>query len=46
MIHALAVADIGIAVGTGESVNMDAADIMFPGENPKMLVDLYDLSLK
>ena len=32
---ALAVADIGIAVGTGESVNMDAADIMFPGENPK-----------
>ena len=43
---ALAVADIGIAVGTGESVNMDAADIMFPGENPKMLVDLYDLSIK
>ena len=43
---ALAIADIGIAVGTGESVNMDAADIMFPGENPKMLVDLYDLSVK
>ena len=43
---ALAVADIGIAVGTGESVNMEAADIMFPGEEPKMLVDLYDLSVK
>jgi len=43
---ALAVADVGIAVGTGESVNMDAADIMFPGDAPKMLVDLYDLSVK
>tara|TARA_B100000614_G_scaffold110200_1_gene98899 strand:- start:11781 stop:14513 length:2733 start_codon:yes stop_codon:yes gene_type:complete len=43
---ALAVADVGIAVGTGESVNMDAADIMFPGDQPKMLVGLYDLSVK
>ena len=43
---ALAVSDVGIAVGTGESVNLDAADIMFPGENPRMLVDLYDLSVK
>jgi Cd2+/Zn2+-exporting ATPase len=42
---ALAVADIGVAVGTGESVNLEAADIMFPGDEPKMLVDLYDLSV-
>ena len=27
-------------------MNLDAADIMFPGENPRMLVDLYDLSVK
>ena len=43
---ALAVADIGVAVGTGESVNLEAADVMFPGDEPKMLVDLYDLSVK
>ena len=43
---ALAVADVGIAVGTGETVNLEAADIMFPGDEPKMLVDLYDLSVK
>jgi Cd2+/Zn2+-exporting ATPase len=43
---ALAVADVGIAVGTGESVNMEAADIMFPGDNPKMLLELHDLSRK
>ena len=43
---ALAVADVGVAVGTGESVNLEAADIMFPGDNPKMLVDLHDLAVK
>ena len=43
---ALAVADVGIAVGTGESVNMEAADIMFPGDEPKTLIDLHDLSRK
>ncbi|MDP6333210.1 MAG: HAD-IC family P-type ATPase [Candidatus Poseidoniaceae archaeon] len=43
---ALAVADVGIAVGTGESVNMEAADIMFPGDEPKMLLELHDLSRK
>jgi Cd2+/Zn2+-exporting ATPase len=43
---ALAVADVGVAVGTGESVNLEAADIMFPGEDPKMLVDLHDLAVK
>ena len=43
---ALAVADVGIAVGIGESVNMEAADIMFPGDEPKTLIDLHDLSRK
>lgn len=43
---ALAVADVGVAVGTGESVNLEAADILFPGDNPKMLVDLHDLAVK
>jgi Cd2+/Zn2+-exporting ATPase len=43
---ALAVADVGVAVGTGESVNLEAADIMFPGDDPKMLVDLHDLAVK
>ena len=43
---ALAVADVGIAVGTGESVNMDAADIMFPGDEPRTLIELHDLSRK
>ena len=43
---ALAVADVGIAVGTGESVNLEAADIMFPGDEPKMLLELHDLSKK
>ena len=43
---ALAVADVGIAVGTGESVNLEAADIMFPGDEPKMLLELHDLSRK
>ena len=43
---ALAVADVGVAVGTGESVNLEAADVMFPGDEPKMLIELDDLSVK
>ena len=30
---ALAVADLGIAVGSGEQVNLDAADVLVPGED-------------
>ena len=41
---ALAVADVGVAVGTGESVNMEAADILIPGDDPRMLTEMIDLA--
>ena len=43
---ALAVADVGVAVGTGESVNLEAADILIPGDDPRMLTDMVDLARK
>ena len=41
---ALAVADVGVAVGSGESVNIEAADVMIPGDDPRMLTDLLKLA--
>lgn len=41
---ALAVADVGVAVGTGESVNLEAADILIPGDDPSMLTEMIDLA--
>jgi Cd2+/Zn2+-exporting ATPase len=41
---ALAVADVGVAVGSGESVNVEAADVLIPGDNPRMLADLLKLA--
>ena len=41
---ALAVADVGVAVGSGESVNVEAADVMIPGDDPRMLADLLKLA--
>ena len=41
---ALAAADIGVAVGSGEQVNLDAADILIPGEDPRALANLIQLS--
>jgi len=41
---ALALADVGVAVGTGETVNLEAADVLIPSENPLMLADLIDLA--
>ena len=41
---ALALADVGVAVGTGETVNLEAADVLIPSDNPLMLTDLIDLS--
>ena len=41
---ALAAADIGVAVGSGEQVNMDAADILIPGQDPRALTNLIELS--
>ena len=41
---ALALADVGVAVGTGETVNLEAADVLIPSEDPLMLTNLIDLS--
>ena len=41
---ALAIADVGVAVGTGETVNLEAADVLIPSDNPLMLADLIDLA--
>lgn len=43
---ALAVSDVGVAVGSGESVNLEAADVLIPGDNPAILLDLIDTSRK
>ena len=43
---ALAVADVGVAVGTGESVNLEAADILIPSDDPRMLTEMVDLARK
>ena len=43
---ALAVADVGVAVGTGESVNLEAADVLIPGDDPSMLTEMIDLARK
>tara|TARA_B100001996_G_scaffold265140_1_gene206918 strand:- start:429 stop:2996 length:2568 start_codon:yes stop_codon:yes gene_type:complete len=41
---ALAAADVGIAVGSGDQVNLDAADVLIPGEDPRALSRLITLS--
>ncbi len=41
---ALAVADVGVAIGTGEAVNLEAADVLVPGDDPKLLTEMIDLS--
>ena len=41
---ALAAADIGVAVGSGEQVNLDAADILIPAKDPRALANLIHLS--
>jgi len=41
---ALAAADIGVAVGSGEQVNLDAADVLIPGQDPRALANLIKLS--
>ena len=32
---AMAASDIGIAIGTGESANLEAADVLIPGDDPR-----------
>ena len=41
---ALAAANIGVAMGSGEQVNMDAADILIPGQDPRIISKLVELS--
>ena len=41
---ALAVADVGVAIGTGESVNLEAADVLIPGDDPRLLTDMIDIA--
>ena len=41
---ALAAADVGVAVGSGEQVNLDAADVLIPSEDPRQLSSLVRLS--
>ena len=41
---AMAAADVGIAIGTGESANLEAADVLIPGEDPRLISDLVILS--
>jgi P-type E1-E2 ATPase len=37
---AMAAADIGIAIGTGESTNLDAADVLIPGNQTGLIADI------
>jgi len=41
---ALAAADIGIAIGSGEQVNLDAADVLIPGRDPRALSQMVELA--
>ena len=41
---ALAVADVGIAVGSGDQVNLEAADVLITGEDPRAVVTLTKLA--
>jgi len=43
---ALASADVGVAVGSGESVNLEAADVLIPSQDPQILSRLIRLSRK
>ena len=41
---ALAAADIGVAVGSGDQVNLDAADVLIPGQDPRILARMIVLA--
>ena len=41
---ALALADVGIAVGSGDQINLDAADVLIPGDDPRAIDALLDIA--
>ena len=41
---AMAAADVGIAIGTGESANLEAADVLIPGDDPRLIAELLTLA--
>ena len=41
---ALAAANIGVAVGSGDQVNLEAADVLIPGDDPRAIVNLIQLA--
>ena len=41
---ALAAADIGVAIGSGDQVNLDAADVLIPGQDPRALSRMVGLA--
>ena len=41
---ALAAANIGVAVGCGDQVNLEAADVLIPGDDPRAIVRLLELA--
>jgi len=41
---ALAAADVGVAIGSGDQVNLDAADILIPGQDPRILSKMVGLA--
>lgn len=43
---ALANSDVGIAIGSGEQVNLDAADVLVPGDDPRLIGRLIHLAKK
>jgi len=43
---AMAASDVGVAIGAGESVNLEAADVLIPGDDPRLLAEIITLSKK
>ena len=43
---ALANSDVGIAIGSGEQVNLEAADVLVPGDDPRLIGNLLRLAKK
>ena len=41
---ALATATVGIAMGSGEQINLDSADVLIPGQDPMIIAKLVEIS--